>query len=27
VGKCVKFSQITYFSEDNGILYLVVRVL
>ena len=23
----MKFSQITYFSEDKGILYLVVRVL
>ena len=25
-GKCVKFSQITYFSKDFGILYLIVRV-
>ena len=25
-GKCVKFSQITYFSRDFGILYHIVRV-
>ena len=27
VGKCVKFKQITYFSGDKSILYLIVRVL
>ena len=27
VGKCVKFSQITYFSEDKSILCFIVRVL
>jgi hypothetical protein len=27
VGKCVKFSQITYFSRDKSILYVVARVL
>ena len=26
-GECVKFKQITYFSGDKSILYLIVRVL